>query len=146
MIEHDFLVRVRYSDTDVMGYLHHSNYARYYETARWELFRELGFPYKYMEDAGYMLPVILMKFKFVKPATYDELLTINTTLKSVLGSRITFVYKMFNEKKELINKAEVNLAIIDKQSRSVCNMPPFLFEALSSDAPNKLFPPTPISI
>lgn len=136
MIEHEFSLRVRYSDTDVMGYLHHSNYPRYYETARWELFRKLGIPYKELEEEGYMLPVTVMNLKFVKPALYDELLTIKTTVKSVLGSRITFTYKMFNEQKELINKAEVDLAIINKQSRSVCDMPPFLFEALSQETSN----------
>ena len=131
MTKHEFCVRVRYSETDVMGYLHHSNYARYYETARWELFRNLGIPYKQIEDEGFILPVVAMSFKFIKAARYDELLTIKTYLKKVKNPRITFTYKMYNEQKEMINKAEVNIAFVDKKTRTACDMPSFVTDAIS---------------
>lgn len=131
MLNHDFQIRVRYSDTDVMGYVHHSNYARYYETARWELFREIGIPYKELEDLGYMLPVVGMHFKFVKAAKYDDLLTIRTSLKSFDSPRISFVYKIYNLQEELINKAEVSLVFIDKKTRTICDVPEFINQAIS---------------
>lgn len=132
MCEYEFSVRVRYSETDVMGYVHHSNYARYYETARWELFRKLGIPYKYIEEEGYMLPVVSMNFKFIKAAVYDELLVIKTNIKCVNSPRITFTYRMYNEQHEIINKAEVNLAFIDKKTRSICNIPIFVKDAIAN--------------
>lgn len=137
MIEHEFSVRVRYSETDVMGYLHHSNYACYYETARWELFRNIGIPYKLLEEDGFMLPVIGMEFKFIKAALYDELLTIKTCLKSVDGPRISFTYRMYNENKELINKAEVNLAFMDKATRTACYPPDLFWDSLRHAMPNE---------
>ncbi|MBN1463273.1 MAG: acyl-CoA thioesterase [Paludibacteraceae bacterium] len=132
MCEYEFSVRVRYSETDVMGYVHHSNYARYYETARWELFRKLGVPYKHIEDEGYMLPVVSMNFKFIKAAVYDELLVIKTKIKCVNSPRITFSYRMYNEQNEIINKAEVNLAFIDKKTRTICTIPFFVKDAIAN--------------
>ena len=73
-------VKVTYSDTDQMGYVHHNNYVKYYETARWQLFEEWSIPYKLIEERGFMLPVIRMDIKFIKPSFYDDELTIQTTL------------------------------------------------------------------
>lgn len=113
MIEHEYTFRVMYPDTDRMGTVHHSNYAKYYETARWELFRSLGIPYQCIEDAGYMLPVIRMNFRFIKTTRYDELLRVKTTLKAIKGVRLWFSYKLYNQKNELINEAETELAFVD---------------------------------
>lgn len=113
MIEHEYTFRVMYPDTDRMGTVHHSNYAKYYETARWELFRSLGIPYQCIEDAGYMLPVIRMNFRFIKTTRYDELLRVKTTLKAIKGVRLWFTYKLYNQKNELINEAETELAFVD---------------------------------
>ncbi len=134
MTEHQHKHRVVYSETDVMGYLHHSNYARLYENARWELFRELGIPYSKLEDDGYMLPVIGMTFKFVKSAQYDDLLTIKTKIKEIIGPRITFSYRTFNQNDELVNKAEVNLAFIEKSTREACFPPNYILEAIEKES------------
>lgn len=133
MTEHQHKHRVVYSETDVMGYLHHSNYARLYENARWEMFRELGFSYKKIEDDGYMLPVIGMAFKFVKSAQYDDELTIKTKIKELNGPRITFSYRTLNQDNELINKAEVNLAFINKSTREACLPPNYILEAIKKE-------------
>lgn len=135
MIQYEYSVRVRYSETDVMGYLHHSNYARYYENARWELLRSVGIPYRELEDMGYMLPVIGMEFKFIKAAVYDDLVRINTVLKCVEGPRITFTYRMYNKENELINKAEVNLAFMNKETRTACNPPAEFLDAICEVIP-----------
>ncbi len=80
--------RVTYSDTDQMGYMHHSNYLKYYETARWELFRSIGIPYTKIEEEGIILPVINASAKFIKPARYDQKITISTRIKSTRGARV----------------------------------------------------------
>lgn len=130
MITYEYKFRVVYSDTDRMGTVHHSNYARYYERARWELLRNIGAPYKTIEDAGIMCPVISMKFKFVKTTKYDELLTVKTTLKAIKGVRIWFSYQLHNEKDELINEAETELAFVGLNNWKPCVPPSFLLQAI----------------
>ena len=100
MIEHEYKFRVTYPDTDKMGTMHHANYVKYYEAARWELLRSIGVPYTTIEDAGVMCPVIRMNFKFIKSTRYDELLTVKTTLKAMKGVRMWFTYHLYNEKNE----------------------------------------------
>jgi acyl-CoA thioester hydrolase len=130
MITRKFKIRVMYPDIDQMGYVHHSNYVKYYETARWELLRNIGIPYKMVEDAGYLLPVTDMTFKFIKPAFYDELLIIETNLKAIKGARIWFTYKTFNTNGELINHAETVLAFVTKTNRKPCHPPDFVLKAI----------------
>jgi acyl-CoA thioester hydrolase len=131
MIEHVYTFRVKYPDTDRMGTVHHSNYASYYETARWELFRSIGIPYHLIEEMGYLLPVTQMQFKFLKTTRYDEQLTVRTLLKDIKGPRIWFTYKLYNEKSELINQAETELAFVNSTSWKPCPMPPFIKEAIN---------------
>lgn len=133
MIEHEHRFRVLYAETDKMGIVHHSNYVRYYETARWELFRSLGISYQSVEEAGYMLPVIHMNFRFVKTAHYDELLTVRTRLKAVKGARLWFTYMLYNEQLELINEAETELAFVRSESWKPCGAPDFVRRAIERE-------------
>lgn len=130
MITYYSKVKVMYSDTDQMGYVHHNNYVKYYETARWEMFEQLGMPYKAVEEKGFMMPVIRMDLKFIKPAFYDEELTIETTLLKISGPKIFFRYKLFNEAGAMVNKAEVSLAFISAATREPCLAPEFLAKRL----------------
>jgi len=130
MIEHEYTFRVMYPDTDKMGTVHHSNYAKYYETARWELFRSIGISYHSIEEAGYMLPVIRMNFRFLKTTNYDDLLTVKTTLKAIKGVRIWFSYKLYNAKDEIINYAETELAFVEKDTWKPCLVPEFVLRAI----------------
>ncbi|MDX9881629.1 MAG: thioesterase family protein [Prolixibacteraceae bacterium] len=130
MIEHEYFFRVMYPDTDQMGTVHHSNYVKYYETARWELFRSIGISYRSVEDAGYMLPVTRMNFRFMKTTRYDTLLTVKTTLKAIKGVRIWFVYKLYNEQNELINEAETELAFVSRNNWKPCAAPGFVMDAI----------------
>lgn len=116
MITHEHKLRVTYPDTDQMGTVHHANYVKYYEIARWELLRSIGISYKSIEDAGVMCPVISMKFRFLKTIGYDQLLTIKTTLKEIKGVRMWFEYKLYNENNILINTAETELAFVGKNN------------------------------
>src|SRR5665647_2938227 len=109
MITHNYKFRVTYPDTDKMGTMHHANYVKYYEAARWELLRSIGVPYNSIEEAGVMCPVTKMNFKFIKPTRYDELLTVKTTLTALKGVRAWFTYHLYNEQNELINEAETEI-------------------------------------
>lgn len=123
-------IRVNYSDTDQMGFVHHSNYLKYYETARWNLFRHLGIPYKEIEETGMLLPVASIEMQYLKPAFYDEKLVIETSIVSVKGAKLTLAYKIFNEHLELINTATITLAFINVHSKKPCRPSPLTQELL----------------
>ncbi len=85
MYTHIHHIRVRYADTDQMGYVYYGTYANYYEEARSESIRALGFPYKEMELNGLMLPVTRMNIKYIAPAFYDEMITVRTMICELPG-------------------------------------------------------------
>ncbi len=115
--------RVSYSDTDQMGFMHHSNYFKYYETARWELFRSIGIPYNEIEEEDVILPVINASVKFNKPAFYDQKIWIITKIKSNKGARIIFDNHIINEAGEIINEAQITVACVRKSTGKAC-IPP----------------------
>ena len=127
---HEYQFRVRYPDTDQMGTVHHSNYVKYYEMARWELFRSIGITYKSVEGQGILMPVIRMNFRFIKTIHYDELLTVKTVLKAIKGARIWFTYKLFNEEGALVNEAETELAFVDRVTWKPRSAPDFILNAI----------------
>ncbi len=130
MITHEYKFRVAYPDTDQMGTMHHANYVKYYELARWEMFRSIGVSYNSIEQAGVMCPVITMYFKFIKPTRYDELLTVKTTLTKMKGVRMWFTYYLYNEQNELINEAETEIAFVGRENWKPCSAPDFLLNAI----------------
>jgi len=123
MLEHETRIWVSYSDIDQMGFVHHSNYAKYYENARWNAFRHIGLPYSKIEQAGVLMPVIEMEIKFLKPAYYDDELLIKTTIVDLPKASMQFYYNMFNSKNEPINQAKVRTAFVNK-SNNVPRKPP----------------------
>ncbi|HEY5822724.1 MAG TPA: thioesterase family protein [Cyclobacteriaceae bacterium] len=122
-------VRVRYGETDQMGYVYYGNYAMYYEVARVESLRQLGLSYKELEDMGVMLPVLENKSKFLSAALYDDLLKIVTTIREKPGVRIKFEYEIFNEAEKLIHQGETLLVFVDKKSGKPCR-PPKVFDQI----------------
>ncbi len=118
-------LRVRYAETDRMGYVYYGNYATYFEVARVESLRQMGMTYKEMEDEGIILPVLEYYIKYIKPAFYDDLLTIKTVIKNMPGARIHFEYETFNEKKVLLNVANTTLVFINKETLKPCAAPPY---------------------
>jgi len=127
----DFQKRVRYGETDQMGYLYYGNYAQYYEIGRVEMLRSLGLTYKEMEEEqGVMMPVLSLQMRYVRPAFYDELLTIRTTLRRLPDQFITFHVEIFNEKNKLINGGSVRLCFVDKKSNKSIFTPNNLIDKL----------------
>ncbi|GAA4791823.1 thioesterase family protein [Olivibacter ginsenosidimutans] len=116
-------IRVRYGETDQMGYVYYGNYASYYEVARVEMLRSLGTSYKAMEEGRIMLPVLELKSNYIKPARYDELITIKVSIPVKPTIRIKFEYELFNEQQELINIGETTLVFINMDKNKPC-LPP----------------------
>ena len=120
-------VRVRYGETDQMGYVYYGNYAMYYEVARVESLRQLGLTYKEMEDMGVMMPVLENHSRFHQPALYDDEITIITTLREKPSVRIKFEYALYNGSGKLIHEGETLLAFVDKKTGRPCR-PPEVFQ------------------
>ena len=131
MHSHSFPKRVRYGETDQMGYLYYGNYAQLYEIGRAEMIRDLGLTYQAMEtEYGVMMPVMSLQCRFVRPALYDELLTIKTTLRKLPTSFITFHHEIFNEKGKLVNGGSVKLCFVETATGKTVHAPDFLLEKL----------------
>lgn len=131
MFTYQHQIRVRYGDTDQMGYVYYGNYGYYYEQARSEAIRSIGISYKQIEDSGTMMPITRMNIKYIRPAYYDELLTIKTTVPSLPNRLILFTYEVYNEKNELINEGETQLAFIDAVTKKLKTAPAILLEKMS---------------
>ncbi len=128
---HSFQKRVRYSETDQMGYLYYGNYAGYYEIGRVEMIRSLGLTYKQLEEElQVMMPVMSLQMRFVRPAYYDELLRIETTLKEVPEKIITFHVEIFNEGNKLVNGGSVKLCFINMKTGQRIDPPELLLSKL----------------
>ncbi len=133
MFESEVQVRVRYAETDQMGYVYYGNYAAYYEVARTEVFRRLGIHYKEMEATGTMMPVLELKCKYIRPAKYDDLLTIKLQLKhKPTGSRIKFEYEVYNQEGTLLNVGETMMVFVNMQSGRPTAVPVLIHEKLDS--------------
>jgi acyl-CoA thioester hydrolase len=120
MFEHSTKIRVRYGETDQMGYMYYGNYAEFYEVGRVEMLRSLGLTYAGMEASGIMMPVLEMKSKYLKPARYDEEITVKVIMDKMPGVKIHFRYDLFNEKEELIHQAETLLVFVNMTNNRPC--------------------------
>jgi acyl-CoA thioester hydrolase len=126
-------IRVHYALTDQMGFVYYGHYAQFYEIGRTEAIRQLGFTYKDVEALGIIMPVVEMKIKFLRPAKYDDLLTIKTTLKEMPnGHTIIFHGEVFNEAGQLLNRADVTLYSMQLNGMKRVELPLPLRERLAS--------------
>ena len=124
-------VRVRYAETDQMNVVYHGNYAQYFEVGRAESIRKMGLTYKDMEAMGISMPIIEWQAKFIRPAHYDDLLTIKTLLKELpTDHRIEFHQEVYNEKEKLLTTGKVVLYFINMITKEKTNMPEMLRDKL----------------
>ena len=124
MFVHQTQVKVRYAETDQMGVAYHGNYAQYYEIARTECFEACaGMTYAAMEADGVMLPILELQSKYIKPALYNQILTIKCTVNELPSVRLKLDYEIYNEANELINVGKTTLVFVDKHSRRPCAPP-----------------------
>lgn len=132
MLSNTTQIRVRYGETDQMGYLYYGNYALYYEVGRTNLIRELGLTYRELEAQGVIMPVAELRSKYLRPALYDDLVTVKTILKELpVDHKITFHSELYNEEGALLNIGATTLVFLELPDKQRMNMPAILRDKLS---------------
>ncbi|HTB51525.1 MAG TPA: thioesterase family protein [Ferruginibacter sp.] len=125
-------IRIHYALTDQMGVVYHGHYAQFYEIGRVEAFRQIGSVYKDIEAMGVIMPVVELSSRFLRPAKYDDMITVKTFLKELpVNHKIAFYHEIYNEQGELLNTGNVILYCIESKNMKRCDMPGQLKEKLS---------------
>lgn len=137
MIINETKIRVRYSETDQMGFIYYGNYPQFYEVGRTESLRVLGTSYKTLEDSGIWMPVISMNLKYIKPGRYDDLLTIRTIVSELPSTRMLFNYEVYNEAGELLNQGDTTLIFLSKERNRPVKCPDWLLDIFRDAFENK---------
>ncbi len=124
-------IRIHYALTDQMGVVYHGHYAQFYEIGRTEAIRQIGYTYKDIEAMGVIMPVIDIHSRFLRPAKYDDLITVKTILKELpTHHKIVFHHEIYNEADELLNTGDVTLYFMIAKEMKRCDMPAKLKEVL----------------
>lgn len=133
MFVHQWKSRVKYGQTDQMGYLYYGNYPLFYEEGRTEAIRSLGMSYKALEESGIIMPVKKMEMSYIRPALYDDLLLIESSIQEFEpeSSNLIFHTQIFNEKNKLVNKGMVHLVFFNPKTKKTVPMPKLLKELLT---------------
>lgn len=133
MITKSTIKRVLYAETDKMGYLYYGHYAKLYEIGRAELIRDLGLSYRFLEDElGVKMPVLELTSRYLRPALYDDMLTIETSILDRPTKMITFHHNIYNQDQVLLNKGTVKLFFIDMSTQRRISSPSYLSNVLDS--------------
>jgi acyl-CoA thioester hydrolase len=122
--------RVRYADTDQMGVVYYGNYGRLFEIGRTEMIREMGMPYRELEESGVSMPVYSVNSRYLYKITYDELITIETTVSAVPAARMTFHHRIYSQEGKLAHEATVVLVFLDSRTNRPVRAPRKLIELL----------------
>jgi len=132
MFTHDTQIRVRYAETDQMGVVYHSNYFPWFESARAEAIRDMGLTYAEMEKSGVIMPIVDVHCRYLRPAKYDELLTVRTILKELPAHhKIEFHHEVYNEQKELLAVGKIILYFMEAKTMKKTVMPAALHTKLA---------------
>ena len=126
-------IRVKYAETDQMGVVYHGHYAAYFEASRGEAIRSLGITYRDIENSGILMPVVELEIKYLRPAQYDDLLTVVTLLKEwPTDHRIRFHHEVYNEAGKLLTTGSVLLFFLHAIDKTKMKMPELLEEKLKN--------------
>ncbi|GGH57907.1 acyl-CoA thioester hydrolase [Filimonas zeae] len=132
MYESTTQVRVRYAETDQMNVVYYGNYAQYFEVGRVECIRQLGYTYKDMEASGVMMPVIELNIKYLRPATYDDLITIKTQIRELpKDHKIDFYQEVYNEQGKMLTAGKVHLYFLEMKTWKKTKMPEEMYQRLA---------------
>ena len=124
---HTTPIRVRYGETDQMGFVYYGVYAQYYEVGRVEAMRAIGILYADIERLHHIwMPVMQMQVRYLRPARYDDLLLVKTTITALPDQEIRFRYEIHNEAGELLNGALVQLCFLDAGTQKRISAPGFI--------------------
>ena len=125
-------IRVRYGETDQMGFLYYGYYALYYEAGRAEAIRQLGFTYRELEALGVHMPVVELHAQYLRPALYDDLITVRTILKELPdGAKVQFHSELYNDAGTLLNKGITTLVFYDPKEKKKVGIHPELRSRLA---------------
>ncbi|MEI9945249.1 MAG: thioesterase family protein [Chitinophagaceae bacterium] len=131
MFTHETKIRVRYAETDQMGFVYHGNFFPYFEVVRVEAIRDLGLSYADIEKMGIIMPVIEVQCRYLRPAMYDDLLTIKMILKELpVGHKMEFHHEVLNEKEELLATAKIILYFMEEKAMKRTVIPEQLLQKL----------------
>jgi len=136
MFSHECSFRVRYGETDQMGFAYYGRYAEWFEVARVEALRSLGSTYKGLEEGGVLLPVLDLHVRYHKPARYDDLITVRTVITAMPSARIAFRYEVFGQGGELLTEASTTLVFVDRATMRPRRVPEELAAALAPHFPS----------
>ncbi|MCB0843350.1 MAG: acyl-CoA thioesterase [Bacteroidetes bacterium] len=136
MIIHDTYLRVRYGETDQMGYVYYGKYAEYFEVGRAETIRNLGIPYKVVEEKGIFMPVADLQVSYKFPARYDDNLRVRTTIPEIPRSSFPTLYEVYNEEDTLLVTGSVRLAFFHREKMRPVRVPEFILEAVKAVWPD----------
>lgn len=131
MYTHTTSLRVRYAETDQMGYVYYGQYAAFFEVARVEALRSLGIRYKDLEADGVMMPVLELRSKYLRPARYDDLLRIELKIPVLPQMRIRFEYEVYNEQDTLLTVGETTLVFVNMETGRPVMTPAHILDALA---------------
>jgi acyl-CoA thioester hydrolase len=124
-------IRIHYALTDQMGVVYHGHYAQFYEIGRTEAIRQIGYSYKDIEAMGIIMPVVDIHSRFLRPAKYDDLITVKTSLREIpTHHKIIFHSEIYNQNDELLNTGDITLYFMHAATMKRCNMPDELKEKL----------------
>lgn len=137
MISSESIIRVRYDEVDKMGYVFHGNYAKYFHISRNELMRTINLSDKTLENFNIIMPVIEINIKYIKPVFYENLIRIKTTLNEISKVKLKFDHFVYNQKNELINRANSSLVFVDSNSRKPIRIPMHLYNKLKQNKHNE---------
>ncbi len=122
--QHELQIRVRYRETDPMGVVHHANYFTYFELGRTEMLREAGVSYRQMEEEGLLIVVAKAQCRYLRPARYDDVLTVRTTIKRITAAKIEHEYELLRDSQQLA-LGQITLAVVDRQGK-ICRVPEWM--------------------
>lgn len=134
MYEASTRVRVRYGETDQMGYVYYGHYALYYEEGRTDAIRQLGLTYKNLEEIGIMMPVMNINITYFRPAFYDEVLTVKSCIRTLTDAdtEVYFYSEIYNEDGKKLNESTIKLAFVDAHARKKTIIPTLLYDKLKA--------------
>ncbi len=123
-METTFKYRVLYADTDAMGVVYYGNYLRIYEAARGDFLRFAGLSFsKLADERGIVCPVVNADITYHKYASLDEEITVKTKITEIMGARMVFSQKIYNDSDVLINEVKVTVAFVDINRRRPLRCP-----------------------
>ncbi|MFH0757705.1 MAG: acyl-CoA thioesterase [Bacteroidota bacterium] len=131
MIKHHIHIKIRYAETDQMGYVHHSQYALYLEEARMELLKSIGFDCIAMEKNGVIMPVVEMETRFSFPLFFGDTIEVETTIHPPWDTRLEFRYRIRNQHKKLVSRAKISLVLAEKETGKILKNPDKYLDCLN---------------